>query len=659
MPFEGTTYAAGKPLLVTSTSIEPASAWETGERWVQALSTVPDLCGIILPLELRTSGSRRQELHGIEVLEWLRWSAPEPVRCVPVLALAWESLAQILTRRPNLLLTAPGTTFVRLPEAAERNWDVAERFVHAARADASARTLWAKPGEIEQTVIGSLSKAERVTHHDLANEFYAAWRLWKGYCHAVQPSRLSDEQGRIGKVEFAWQEKLEQAMRRPAYRQFQASRRDWEYPRYPPVEDADRIVRHHIKEGLPAGTRILLVDDDFDKGLAEVLLQILFRKEQFQRKLEDEWVYSEQTYKDSWARFVAVKDIAGAVCWLDHWHPELELREPKLLGDSDCQAWKGRWAQVLNLSRDRQVERTSVKDILEPIDDPGARPKPTQTILLLDLRLRGDPPGPIYATEQMKSVQLREAIKAKDPDFPVIMLTASRQAVNFAAVMAGAREVDGWLTKEAPDVPADEENSSRAVHYLLERLHLFACLRDWYRPEMNWQLKWKLDYARLYNSPHRDQCQKWVSEKATEIFDQWVRGERPQGTFYKAIESELGNPGEVPPAHRGLAVRLVARRVAVATLLHTAHWQEAMPTWDLAQWAAMVPARHLRPDEIRYPSEVVNFTEQLWFRSYLPDLVDSLLKEEYGWLLGWRWDQNADQIRTWVNQAATRQGVSA
>jgi hypothetical protein len=264
----------------------------------------------------------------------------------------------------------------------------------------------------------------------------------------------------------------------------------------------------------------------------------------------------------------------------------------------------------------------------------------------------------------MKSVRFREAVKAQDKDFPIIILTASRQAVNFAAVMADAREVDGWLTKEAPDIPADDENSSRAVHYLLERLHLFACLRDWYRPEMDWELKWKLDYARLYNGPDWDGCQQWVSQKAADIFNHWIGNGPPRSTtFYKAIQDCLPDVGNVVrEPHRSLAVRLVARRVAVATLLHTARWQGGRPEWDLQEWASIVPGRHARPTgiyrgEIRYPSDVVNFHEQLWLRSYLPDLVDLLLEEEYIWLQNRRWSRNARQIRKLVNQAAQRQRV--
>jgi hypothetical protein len=248
----------------------------------------------------------------------------------------------------------------------------------------------------------------------------------------------------------------------------------------------------------------------------------------------------------------------------------------------------------------------------------------------------------------MESVQLREAIKAEDPDFPVIMLTASRQAVNFAAVMAGAREVDGWLTKEAPDVPADDENSSRAVHYLLERLHLFACLRDWYRPEFEWNLERKLAYAHLHNSPYRDSCLGHVAARAEAVFSALLRDRTLQDKyrgekFYSCIESE------VAPLRFDVERRLVARRVAVAALLHTAQWAPGGPHWDVDAFQNLMPGR---PDKkiVKAVYDVVNFNDRLWLTTSDPALVERLLKEEYEWLLNRHWEQHGEFIRAWVHR---------
>ncbi len=651
MLFDLKSYSGQEPLLVTDAEIRPAGTVGSGEDWLKRLDSATGLRGVILPLELRTAYSSRQELYGLELLEWLRWSAPEPLRYVPVLALAWQSLAQVLRRKPSLLLTARGTTFARLPEAAEGQWSAAQRFVDAVRR-AGADRLCAHPKDIERLATGALRRPEQVTHHDLANEFYAAWRLWEGYRRALKDANgrtascaLQAEIERANSVQFSWEAELKRRMLQPAFRQFQLSRQHWEFPAYPPVDEAARVVQVHVEEGLPAGTRILLVDDDFDKGLAEVLLRILFRHVEFRWRLdEDEWIYSEESHKGRWARFVCVKDVAGASYWLKYWHPkELDLTGSDLPLERTEAAWKGRWARALGANSADKVEY-----ILDKLDNPAARPRNPQTIVLLDLRLQREKVAPIYATREMESVRLREAIKAADPDFPVIMLTASRQAVNFAAVMVDAREVDGWLTKEAPDVPADDENSSRAVHYLLERLHLFACLRDWYRPEFEWNLERKLAYARLHNSPHRDSCLAHVAQRAEAIFRTLLTGRTLQDKykgekFYSCIESE------VTPLRFDVERRLVARRVAVAALLHTAKWTSEGPQWHVDAFQNLMPGR---PDKniVKAVYDVVNFNDRLWLTTSEPALVARLLKEEFEWLLNRHWEQHGESIGAWVHR---------
>jgi hypothetical protein len=656
MEFDWKGYSAQEPLLVTASGVVPVGPVESGQAWLERLSSAGDqLRGVILPLELKTACHRRQHLFGLELLEWLRWSAAETARYVPVLAMAFHPLSQVLKRTPNVLLVVHGTDFARLPEVAETDWALAQQFVAALRS-AGQGSMCARPEDIEQATLGGTRRAVGITHHDLANEYYAAKRLWAGYqralrdaVHSISSDAIEREIQRVEQVRFPWEDKLERAKLQPTFRQFQLSRRDWEFPANPPIDDSARIMQVHSEDGLPAGTRILLVDDDFDKGMAEVLLQILFRQAEFSRRLDldqQEWVYSEQSGSIRWARFACVKDIASASYWLKYWHPKDLDRLPAALPLEKTQdAWKRRWAAALQADAADNVEY-----ILDSLDDPTARPKNTQTIVLLDLRLTREELPSVYATRQLQSVRLREAIKAADTDFPIIMLTASRQAVNFAAVMGGAREVDGWLNKEAPDVPADDENSARAVHYLLERLHLFACLRDWYRPEFEWNLERKLAYARLYNSPYRDSCLQHVAGRATQTVQALLQGSRTLHEKYKGEKFYSCIESEVTPNRFEIERRLVARRVAIAALLHTAQWLSDGPRWDVDAFRKLMPGR---PDNaiVKAVYNVVNFNDRLWLTTSDTALIDRLLIEEYDWLDTFNWQQHGEAIRQWVSKA--------
>lgn len=177
------------PLLVTDQELValPAEAWQNGEKWVAALEERTDVVGIVLPLEIKASEHQtRQDLLGVELLNWLRWSADEPLRYVPVLAAAWQPIEAILRRTLNLLLVTRGTTFVRLPEAVE----TLPRFVHSVRQN---DPTWpqAQPGDLEQ--IAGSARAERISYHDLANEYYGAFRLWEGYKHALRTAKMAKE----------------------------------------------------------------------------------------------------------------------------------------------------------------------------------------------------------------------------------------------------------------------------------------------------------------------------------------------------------------------------------------------------------------------------------------------------------------------------------
>jgi hypothetical protein len=221
----------------------------------------------------------------------------------------------------------------------------------------------------------------------------------------------------------------------------------------------------------------------------------------------------------------------------------------------------------------------------------------------------------------------------------VILFTASRQALNYAAAMSQAGLQDGWLTKEAPDVPADDSNSSRAVQYLLERLHLFSISGEWYRPELGWSSDQMLAFNQLWQRSDRDRLLQSVAKTATDLFEE-ARAERTPRIdsgvrFFGFVKSTMLAPAcAVMP-------RLVARKLAVACLLHTADWEGDEPKWNAIEFQKRLPQGEDGKDkEPRGIYDVVNFTRDLWLPGRDSPL-SRLLKEEYEWLLSQQWSDAA------------------
>jgi len=119
-------YCFRVPLLIHANGVSevPDNGWNSGERWIETLSS-EEIAGtvkaLVLPLELKTRSRRYQDLFGIELIDWLRWCAPEPMRWVPVVALGWQQLPAILRRKPNLLLVSSGTQFREIKDAIARD----------------------------------------------------------------------------------------------------------------------------------------------------------------------------------------------------------------------------------------------------------------------------------------------------------------------------------------------------------------------------------------------------------------------------------------------------------------------------------------------------------------------------------------------------------
>lgn len=645
-------YAFDSPLLVTERELVslPAEAWQSGEHWAEALKERTDILGIVLPLEIKASGHHsRQDLLGLELLNWLRWSADEPLRYVPVLAVAWQPLEALLSRTLNLLLVTRGTTFVRLPEAVT----ALPRFVEGVRRkDAS----WPKvrPEDLER--IAGNSRAEGISYHDLANEYYGAFRLWEGYKYALKEAKQSKELKHVEQMSISFSEEMQRKLSRPEVREYLASRRRQASPiYYPVVSDPNDLIRNHVTNGLPSDIRILMVDDEFEKGLAEALLKILFRASQFNFQLDGEWVYTE----DNRARLVCVKSIREAACWLKHWG-EMDLLDVLDLGDEVWRQWLGRWATKLG----RHLSQTDIDEIEDisrevlgeghtvapTVDLPPTKRFKSSTVLLLDLHLDRREADALYDPRQMTSARLWRAIKEENEELPILIFTASRQAMNYSAIMEAAGPSDGWLTKEGPDITQGDNTqsdkcSSQAALYLLERLHMFSSRSGWYRPEFHWETAWIQEYAAARLSADWDKSQQHVAAEATRIYQNLHTLSDPTQPFLTNINALF------MPTHFSLENKLVQRRVAVAALLETAVWDNNVPKANVDEFMGRL---HCRPkkDPPMYVSDVQNFKE-LWFASYKPEkVVALLLQEEREWLLTQKWTANRKHILAYLKSVS-------
>jgi CheY-like chemotaxis protein len=639
----------------------PAVAWETPEAWLQNLeSRKAAAAGIVLPLELTAPSWPRSRLYGLELLRWLRWSGGNDVRLTPVLALAWQSLDRVLRLKPEVLLVASGTYFVRLPEAidigASGGPSLLHSFIEKVQIDGNA--IRASEADLDKAAFGSLGEAAQISHHDLANEGYAAWRLWEGYKQALRDADGRGQQEVKDKLRwaeaeaFSWLPELERKSREPAFRQFQISRRGLPVPKYPEVPKADGIVRRHAVSGPPAGLRILFVDDEFDKGLADVLLKILFAgagftfaKDGADRHVSEAF-YCDEKGERRWIRLACVKTARDGVNWLKHWKHIEEEEDSFSSGFFD---WLESWRASIsargaapNTYNDRGnfLRRSEAA-----IDSPTAPPAKPITVVLLDLRLAKGEPEVVSDPNELESLRFREWLKSQEVVIPVVMLTASRQVLNYAAAMSGAAPHDGWLTKEAPDVPLDDRNSARAVHYLLDRLHLYSTLLEWYGDHLGWELEWINAYSEFWCDQHRDDLLRQIGELASKIFKDAQHNRCDVGNeqqFWGYIKTAVRS------ATHPLVARLVARRVALACLLYTADWNAGTRIWNVEKFGRIIPHDPRGREEKRIDG-VVNFTRDLWLPT-AKSPEKHLLREEYDWLVAENLSKTSKTLTDWLNQ---------
>ena len=627
--------------------------WQSGPAWLGSLEGLPHSPkAIVIPLELAASKRTRQDLLGYELLSFLRWANDESLAGVPVFLCAWQPLQDILLSKPDLLVVRPAVEFSRLPEAIDRLPGFINDVVEGRIRSASRDEIASIAGNADQ-------EASRVSYHDLANDHYAAYRILKGYrsllrqASASGVAEASRELQVLSETGYAWESYVEEKLRSPFIRRFQASRAGLSAPRYPAVEDSLEVVTYHLQQGLPAGTRVLLVDDEFHKGSAEALLRVLFRQASFTKRLTDEWVYSEETDKgpqDRWARFVCVRSAELAQNWLAYWDG---IAEEETTSKAVWKHWLEQWDRELSPKAKRPKGPVEAEDVLAQgrdfvLDRHSAGPRVKSTVVLLDLRLE-PVRNALYSIKEFSSYHLRRTIKSEQPDLPVVMFTASRQILNFAELLDSSTEIDGWFVKEGPDTPvdADDANSANAVTYLLERLHLYSTLRGWYRPSFAWDGERKLAYARLFHSPNANVIFEEITRLSNQLFQQVLAPEADQAkdsgeTFLSFVQQR------VPAGALSVVQTLVARRVALACLLWTADMTPAGPAWNADAFAQLLPGRPAKKT-IKWVYDKLNFNQVLWMRS--SDVLSQLLDEEVRWLAGVPWpNDRSSQIAAALQQ---------
>lgn len=641
-------YKFDAPLLITEHEllIPAPEFWKIGEKWVQYLTdigkkykAVGKILGIVIPLELKFDQYPRQFLHGVELLTWLRWSAEESQRYVPVLAVSFQPLESILRRTLNLLLIGSGTQHVQLPDQSEK----LQKFISNVRTPNSPE-LRANADELYGFAAAAGNSARRKTYHDLANDHYAAHRLWVGYRSALNGAAINPKLKKTDKTTIKQEldrvsnirhqkldEKIEILLNQPYVKQYLALvKQQPGTPEYPVIDNAEQVMLRHIKQGLPSKTRILLVDDEFDKGLADVLLQILFKQSKFTyKKGSTEWVYSEETSLDKpLARLVCVNSTELAEHWLTHWG-DLEKTPDK--HPSSEQDWLRSWAQVQGksiLTQQNKLSEDDKKDIFCKIDCCNGRHQ--HTVVLLDLRLDPGDQKDTYKPEGLKSIQLRNRIKQKRDPAPVIMLTASRQILNYAIIMENSEKADGWLMKEGPDISPNEENSARSVHYLLQRLHRFADRREWYREEMDWKPGWIDMYDAFRSNPDWEERLAAIQTAATKCF-QTIQNTHDNDFATTSIKDWIDAQLEIPGGDT--SEQILARRLVIyGMLLLTGNINNGKLKVNPWNFSAQMPGSKSRKKDIKYPSDILNF-DNLCNGGYGALATKMLLKEEYQWLI--------------------------
>src|ERR1039458_2383618 len=86
------------PIRIYADRAEESAPEDLSDHMTWRAALANDVRGLVLPLELAIRPHFRQDLRGLDVLEWTRF-AGERFRDLPVLAVAWQDLESILRHR--------------------------------------------------------------------------------------------------------------------------------------------------------------------------------------------------------------------------------------------------------------------------------------------------------------------------------------------------------------------------------------------------------------------------------------------------------------------------------------------------------------------------------------------------------------------------------
>jgi len=382
----------------------------------QINSIVEGISGFVIPLEFSFQSDQLTHFDGITLLECLQVS---DFKEKPMLVYSWLTIETILRIRPSSALIAGNTFFKQMP------FPLPEYM---------PKFLRLKPDEQTQTSMAFSDLTS--TYHDMANDYYGAYRLWLGFKHAISihaQSFMSDADAlQSSQMERWWANKAEHFNSLP-YKSQQAKLQSLPItrPQYPDYFDKPQmLLGQHVKTGLDKKLRILYIDDEYHKGYSDVLRSMFFFKELFNQQLTNICPDSAPETGDIWGqttadgdkniRFVACSNVETAKHWLKDWGVlKLNPVEQK----QSLNDFMTRLAFFLN-----QTPQQQAKLILQL--DPDSKNQSQALILYKEIKISKQ-------KERDKSLVLNiiNQIKAKDVDGTIKFLEKISLASNKVSLL--------------------------------------------------------------------------------------------------------------------------------------------------------------------------------------------------------------------------------